>query len=122
GLEVRDAGSHLEHDARALVAEHARRTGWDRAILRRDVGVAHAARHHLEVHLAGPEIGEADVVAHFEILVQLPENGGLHRRSLLVWGRNCITSAEGWQALAPRPPVEHGSARASSYEEEPPCP
>ena len=51
-----------EHDARAFVSEHGRQRVRDRAVLDRQVGVAHAARGDVHVHVVRAERAEAEIL------------------------------------------------------------
>ena len=77
-----DALADALDDARALVAEHRRRVaGRVGARGRVEIGVADAARDEPDEHLAGPRLGEVELL-HLERRAELLEHGGadLHAR------------------------------------------
>ena len=82
-LHVGDALAHLLHHARALVAADERR--WpavERAVLDREVGVAHARRAHADLHLTRVGRLDLDVVTDLERLVHAGQDGGSVRHVL----------------------------------------
>ncbi len=93
--DVGDPVADLDDDARALVpADHRHghlQVAGDQVL----VGVTHAARGHLDHHLAMPRAVEVDLL-DLPFLVQSPQHGGfrLHRRLLLEgwWSRPIIAS------------------------------
>src|SRR5580704_2403214 len=53
-------GAHRVHDARALMAEDTRIGIGVMAVAAVQIGLAHAARDHLDDHLVGPRIAQFD--------------------------------------------------------------
>jgi len=64
GLEIRDAGADIEHDARAFMAEDDREYGADRAMAfeHPEIGMAEARGLELHQHLAGRRRIELDLL------------------------------------------------------------
>ena len=87
--DVGDPVADLYHHAGTFVTADHRHSHLQVAGDQMFVGVAHAARRHLDHHLAAPGTVEVNLL-DLPLLVQSPQNGGLrlHRRLLLA-DRRC---------------------------------
>ena len=80
-----DVGDNLTDfldGAGAFVSEHAGSPRGNRPVLGREIGVADSAGNQLDADLFGPDLGQFDIVADFEVLVEFRENCGFHEDSL----------------------------------------
>ena len=68
GLTERTDGAHRLDDAGALVAEDRRRLPRDGAVEHRQVGVAHAGGHDLDLDLGGAGLGDLELVGDLGVV------------------------------------------------------